>query len=83
MDNGTCFDKFGVQHIPKDIKILIGNKNISISIYRMQENVSIICEYFWIGFIDFMLKGKCMLDYTKLLSPNKFQKYDKIILKYF
>ena len=37
---------------------------------------------FCIGFIDFMLKGKSLLDYTNLLSPNDYEKNDKILLKY-
>ena len=32
-----------------------------------------------IGFIDFMLKGKSLLDYTNLFSPNDYEKNDKII----
>ena len=36
-----------------------------------------------IGFIDFMLKGKCLLDYINSFSPNTYEKDDKIILKYF
>ena len=42
-----------------------------------------MCEYFCIGFIDFMLKGKALLDYTNLFSPNDSEKNDKILLKYF
>ena len=34
------------------------------------------------GFIDFMLKGKSLLDYTNLFSTNDYEKSDKIILKY-
>ena len=30
-----------------------------------------------------MLKGKNLLDYTNLLSPNDYEKNDKIMLKYF
>ena len=42
-----------------------------------------MCGYFCIGigFIDFMLKGKSLLDYTNLFSPNEYKKNDKIILK--
>ena len=40
-------------------------------------------EYFCIGFIDFVLKGKSLLDYTNLFSINKYEKNDKTILKYF
>ena len=39
--------------------------------------------YFCIGFIDFMLKGISLLDYTNSLSPNDYEKNDKITLKYF
>ena len=42
-----------------------------------------MCEYFCIGFIDFMLKGKILTDFTNLFSPNNFDKNDDIILKYF
>ena len=42
-----------------------------------------MCRYFCVGFIDFLLKGKSLLDYTNLFSPNEFEKNDKIILKYF
>ena len=40
-------------------------------------------RYFCIGFIDFIFKGKSLLDYTNLFSPNFYEKNDKIILKYF
>ena len=39
--------------------------------------------YFCIGFIDFTLRGKTLLEYTNLYSPNDYKKNDKIILKYF
>ena len=53
------------------------------NIYRIQACNSRMCGYFSIGFIDFMLKGKSLLDCTNLFSPNKYEKNDKIILKYF
>ena len=40
-------------------------------------------RYFCTGFIDFMLEGKSLLEYTNLFSPSKYKKNDKIILKYF
>ena len=40
-------------------------------------------DTFILKFIDFMLKGKSLLEYTSLLSPNQDEKNDKIILKYF
>ena len=38
---------------------------------------------FCIGFIDFMLECKSLLDYTNLFSPNDYEKNDKVILKDF
>ena len=80
-NNLRYFDSFGVEHIPKETNKFIKNKNI-INIYRIQEYDSIMCGYFCIGFIDFMLK-KSLLDYTNLFSPNEYDKNDKIILQYF
>ena len=82
-DNAIYFASVRVEHIPKEIKKFIGNKNITTHIYRIQSYDSIMCQYFWIGFIDFMSKGKSLLDYTNLFSPNKYENNDKIILKYF
>ena len=76
----TYFDSFGVEHIPKEIKKLRGNENIIGNIYRVQAYDSIMCGYFCIGFIDFMLKGKSLLHYTNFLSPNYYKKNDKIVL---
>ena len=52
------FDSFGVEHIPEEIKEFIGNKNIKANIFRVQANNSIMCGYFCIRFIDFMLADK-------------------------
>ena len=82
-DNVTFFDSFGVEHIPKETKIFIGNKNIQTNIFRMQAYDSVICGYFCIGFIDFMLKGTSLTDFTNFFSSNDLKKNDDIILNYF
>ena len=82
-NNIIYFDSLGVEHIPEEIEKSIGNKIVIINIYRRQAYDLIMCVYFCIGFIDFMLKGKSLLDYTNLFSPNDYEKNDKIILKYF
>ena len=53
------------------------------NIYRIQANNSIMCGYFYVGLIDFMLKGKSLLHYTNLFFPKEYEKNDKIIQKYF
>ena len=82
-DEVIYFDSFGVEHIPKEIKKFISNKNIKANIYHVQANDSVMCGYFCIGFIDFMLAGKTLTDYTSLFSPHDFDKNDQIILSYF
>ena len=76
-NNETYFHSFGVEHIPKEIIKLIGNKNIIINIYRIQEYNSIMCGYFYTRFIDFMWNVKCLLEYTNLFSPNGCEKNEK------
>ena len=81
-NNVTYFDSFGVEHIPKEIKGFINNKNIKINIFRLQAYDSIMCGCFCIGFIDFLLKGKTLAEYANLFSPSNFKEND-IILNYF
>ena len=33
-----------------------------------------MCGCFCIGFVDFMLAGKTLTDFTKIISPNHFKK---------
>ena len=86
------FDSFGVEHIPKEINKFIDttkssslerNKKIKANIFRIQAYDSIMCGYFCIEFINYMLKGKRLLDYTNLFSPNDFKKNGQIIKRIF
>ena len=51
-NNVIYFDSFGVEHIPKESKRFIGNKNIITNIFRIQAHNSIKCGYFCTGFVD-------------------------------
>ena len=77
------YNSFGVEHVPDEIKKFVENKNIKANIFRVQANNSVMCGYFCIGFIDFMLAGKKLTDFTSLFSPHDFDKNDNIILSYF
>ena len=81
--NVTYLDSFGLEHIAKEIKTFIENKTIITNIYKIQAYDSLMCGYFCIGLIDFMLKGKSPLEYTNVFSPIEYKKNDKVILKYF
>ena len=83
-DNVTYFNSFGVEHVPKEIKIFIDHSlSITANIFRIQAYDSIMCGYFCIGFIGFMLAGKTLTEFTNLFSPNNFKKNDDIISNYF
>ena len=72
-NNVIYFDSFGVEHIPKEIKAFINNnKNITTNIFRIQAYDSIMRGYFCVRFIDFMLKGNTLTEYTNIFSPYKF-----------
>ena len=65
------FYSFGAKRIPKAIKKFIDNTNIITDIYRIQAYDLIMCRYFCIGFIDFMVKGRNFLDYANLFPSKK------------
>ena len=85
LNNKTAvyFNSFGIEHIPKEVRVFIGDKDIIASIYRIQSYDSIMCGYYCIGFTDYMLKGNSLTDFTNLFSPNNFKKNNDIILNYF
>ena len=57
----TYFDNFGVEHVPKKIKKIIGHEKIKTNIFQKSANNSIMCGYFCIGFIDFMFADKTLI----------------------
>ena len=69
-NNVIYFNSFGIGHIPKEIKQF--KTKYHNNICRVQEYSLIMCGYFCTGFIDFMLKGKSLLDYTNFFSPKEY-----------
>ena len=67
-NNVTYFDSFGVEHIPKEIKIFIDKSIVVTNIFRIQAYDSVMCRYFCIGFIDFMLANKTLTDFTTFFT---------------
>ena len=58
----------------KKLKNLLGDKNIIANIFRTQSNNLVICGYFCNGFINVMLAGKILVDFTGLFPPYDFEK---------
>ena len=71
------FDSFGVEHISKEVKNFIKNKDVKTNLFRIQDYNSVTCGFFCILFIEFMIKGKTLNDFTNLFSSNDFKKMIK------
>ena len=82
-NTAVYFDCFGIEYIPQKVLNKIKDKWITHNIFRIQDNESIMCGFYFIAFIEYMLTGKNLLDYTNLFSPNDYKKNEKIIYKYF
>ena len=50
--------------------------------FRIQVDNS-MCGFCFIAFVEYMLAGKTLLDYTSLLSPDDYKKNGKTIYRYF
>ena len=50
----VCFDSFSIEHIPKEVIKFINN-DIKSNVFRIQAYDSIMCRYFGIEFINYML----------------------------
>ena len=66
------YDSFGAEYVPKEIKIIFGNKDIKTNTFRIQTYDSTMYCYFCVSFIEFMFKGKILNDFTNLFSPHDF-----------
>ena len=79
------FDSFGVEYISQEVLNKIKdkwNEILTILKYKIIQE-SILCGFYCITFIQYMLAVKTLLDYTNLLSLSDYKKNNKIIYKYF
>ena len=75
IDRSTAvyFDSFGSEYIPLEILQKIRDKSITRNIFRIQDDESIMCGFYCIPFIEYIL-GKTLSDYTNLFSINHYKK---------
>ena len=85
IDNNLAlyFDYFGTGYIPQEVLNKIRDKSITHNIFRIQANKSVMCGFYCMAFIEYMLSRKTLLDYTNSFSPNDYRMNDKIMYKYF
>ena len=68
----VCFDSLGIEYIPQEVLKKIKDKSIAHNIFRTQYNESIMCGFYFITFIEYMLEEKTWLDYPNLFSPKNY-----------
>ena len=73
------FDSFGTEYIPLEVLNKTSNKTVTHSLFRIQDDESIMWRLYCITFIDDMIPGKTLLDYTNLFPPNDYNKNEEII----
>ena len=81
IDRNTAlhFDSLGIEYIPQEVLSKIKDKTITHNIFAIQHDDPIMCRYYCITFIKYMIAGKNLSDYTQLFSANDYKKNDKII----
>lgn len=54
---------------------------MTANIFTIQTYNSIMWGYFCIAFIEYISKGKSLVDFTNMCSPSNFKKNDNIMDK--
>ena len=80
---GFIIYSVGIEYIAQKVLSKTKDKSITHDLFRKQNNESTIPGFFCITFIEYMLEGKTLLDYTNFFFPNYYKKNDKIIYRYF
>ena len=70
-------DCFGIEYIPQEVLNEIKDKSLTHSIFRIQNNKSIMYGFYCIVFMEYMLVGKALLDYINSFFPNGDKKMTK------
>ena len=65
---------FGIEYVPQEVTNKIKDKSITYNIFRIQSDVSIMCGFYCIAFIEYMIADKTLLNYTSSFSPNYYNK---------
>ena len=72
-------DSFGIEYIAQELLKKIKNKSITHDICRIQPDDSIMCGFYCVAFIEFILVGKSLLGYINLFSLYESKNKGKMI----
>ena len=66
------FDSFEIKYIFQEMLNKVSDKSITKNIFSLESNDSTMCGFDCITFIEYILSGKTLSNYTNLFSPNDF-----------
>ena len=61
-NTAVYFDYFGIEYTPQEVLIKIKDKSIAHTIFTIQDHDSIVCGFYCMAFIEYMLARKTLLD---------------------
>ena len=70
---------FRIEYIPQEVLNKIRDKLITHNIYRIQDSNSVMCGFYCIAFIEYMIPEKTLLDYTNFFFHGDYKNNDNII----
>ena len=63
-DTAVYFDSFRIEYISQELLSKIKDKSITHNIFRIQDDDSIMCGFYYIVFTEYIISGKKLLDYN-------------------
>ena len=66
------FDSFEIEYIVQNVLSKVKDKSVIKTLFRIQDNDSILGGFYCIAFTEYILVGKNLLDYTNLFSPADY-----------
>ena len=63
-----------MEYISQEVLSKVRDKSITHKTFKIQDKESILCEFYCIAFIEYMLAGKTLFHYTNSFSQNGYKK---------
>ena len=73
------FHSFGIKCIPQEVLNKNKHKSVTHNELRIQDEDCIMCGFYSIAFIEYMIAERTLFDCTNLFSPNGYKKKNKVI----
>ena len=73
-NTAVYFDSFGIEYIPKELLNKEKDKSTAQNIFKAQDKDSIMCGFYCIAFIEYMLAWKILLHYTTFVFTEWLKK---------